>query len=122
MDRDAITSPGEPAVGDAEPCDWCGRPGTVEQLEMWAGNDTLECRNPALCTVCSYWLGMPGGAVDAIYDAGLDEYDSVMQPFEDELRRKWREKVAHGQRRPQGPDDRSLFQSRGSFSPEQRAP
>jgi hypothetical protein len=105
------------AVGEAEPCDWCGRPGLVEQFEMWTGDRVLECRNPSLCDVCSYWFQMPGDVIDAIHAAGLDEHDRVMQPFEAELCRKWREKVAQGTRRPQHPEDRSLIQTRAYFAP-----
>ena len=94
------------AVGSAEPCDWCGRPGTVEQWDSWNGA-TLDCRDPALCRVCSFWWHMPGEVIDAMQEAGLDDYWEVMEQFEDELRRKWRGKVARGERRPQGLSDSS---------------
>ncbi len=104
------------AVGNSEPCDWCSRPGTVEQFDIWGINEVLQCRNPALCNVCSYWFEVPGDVIDAFYDAGMHDYGEVMRPFNEELARRWRAKVAEGTRRPQQPADRPL--SSGHFSPE----
>ena len=73
---------------------------------------TLEFRNPALCEVCSYWFHMPGDVIDAIYDAGLVEYHTVMEPF---ASAKVAGEVERGRRRPQSPSDRPLIQTRFSF-------
>jgi hypothetical protein len=102
------------AVGDSEPCDWCGRPGIVEQGSWWSG-DTLECRNPSLCRVCSFWLHQPGDVIEAMYEAELEDYDEIMQPFEQALLRRWREKVAQGKRRPQQAGERTFITSTYSW-------
>lgn len=57
-----------------------------------------------MCDVCEFLRNLPGDVEDAIYEAGL-EYDAVQLALEAELERKWREKVACGQRAPQGADE-----------------
>lgn len=90
-------------VSEQEPCDWCGRPGRVRQHSYWR-SDVLVCRNPSLCDVCEFLWNLPGDVEDAIYDSGLD-YDAVQLALEAELERKWSEKVASGERAPQGADE-----------------
>ncbi len=90
-------------ITEQEPCDWCGRPGTVRQHDYWRG-DVLMCRNPSLCDVCEFLRNLPGDVEDAIYDSGLD-YNAVQLVLEAELERKWREKVAIGTLAPQGADE-----------------
>jgi hypothetical protein len=74
------------AVGDAEPCDWCGRPGQVEAFAWWQGN-TLLGRNPSLCSVCSFWFNVSGGCHGRDQRRGND-LDEVMTPFEAALQGK----------------------------------
>ena len=85
------------AVGRLEPCDWCGRPGSVRLYHIYE-DDRLVCRNPALCDVCFTVWNAPGEVLDAFEEYGID-FDSVVgEPMEKEFRRRWREKVASGLR------------------------
>ena len=68
----------------------------------------MECRNPSLCTVCSFWFHQPAEVVD-VMDEYEPTYDEVMERFEAELVRKWHEKVEAGVRQPQAPSDGSLM-------------
>ena len=92
-------------VGVSEPCDWCGREGTVRQWDCWYG-DRLACRNPALCDVCEMFWNLPGDVLDAMDEAGVD-YERQLENFEAELERKWDEKVRAGTREPQHEGERS---------------
>lgn len=111
-----IETPTWEVIGDPEPCDWCGRPGEIERCEWWQG-ETLVGRNPAMREVCSFWFHQPGDVIDAMHDAGVADYDTVMEPFERELCRAWAKKVLLGTRRPQEPADRSLMTSSFSVRP-----
>ena len=84
-------------------------------MDFWSGNDTLECRNPALCEVCSTWWNLSGDEIDALYEASGLEWDKVMEPFEEELLRKWRAKVANSARVPQRPDETNDMMTTTSF-------
>ena len=74
-------------------------------MDVWSG-DTLECRNPTLCAVCSTWFHLSGEEMEAIFDVSGLELWVVMQPFLPELMRKWREKLANGTREPQRPGEK----------------
>jgi hypothetical protein len=68
------------AVGDVEPCDWCGHAGRVIEYSAWR-DDVLVFRDPALCAVWSMLLLAPGEVVEAFDDAGLN-YDRTMEAFD----------------------------------------
>lgn len=88
-----------PDVGQPEPCDWCGRPGTIRQHLYWRDGEVV-CRNPSVCDVCEFFRSLPSDVVDAIYDCGLDYHGQFELAFERELEAKWRQKVACGEREP----------------------
>lgn len=83
-------------IGQVEPCDWCGRPGTIRRHTYWRDGE-LVCRAPSLCDVCEFPRSLPGEVLDAIYKWGLD-YDAVEATLQLELEAKWREKVERGER------------------------
>ena len=83
-----------------EPCDWCGRSGTVRQHDYYGEDGRLQCRNPSLCNVCEVFWNIPGDVEDAFYDAGVDVDELVTDPMKAALFRKWRDKVERGLRRP----------------------
>jgi hypothetical protein len=82
-------------------------------MDVWSG-ETLECRNPALCTVCSTWWHLSGDEMEAIFDVSGLEMWVVMRPFVPELMRKWREKLANGTREPQRPGEKGWIVSESS--------
>ena len=90
-------------IGQVEPCDWCGRPGTIRRHTYWREGE-LVCRDPSLCDVCEFPRSLPGEVLGAIYECGLD-YDAVEAALELELEAKWREKVARGERTPLANDE-----------------
>ena len=47
-------------------CMWCGRPGTIEQLDLWIGH-RLESCTIVLCPSCSYLLSTSGDVIDAMF-------------------------------------------------------
>ena len=96
-------------VETAEPCDWCGRPGRVVQLDVWE-EDTLVCRNPALCPVCELIPEVEAGDAYEAYFHQLPGVDDALKAFQAELSAKWLDKVRSGQRAPQAPDERSGVQ------------
>lgn len=93
-----VDEPWMEKVGEEEPCDWCGRPGTVRQHDYYELGGVLLCRNPSLCDVCVVLWQIPGDVGDAFLEAGVDVPETVEGPLEAELFRKWREKVELGLR------------------------
>jgi hypothetical protein len=85
-------------VGEAEPCDWCGRSGTVRQHDYYE-DGTLVCRNPSLCDVCGVLFDASGEVADAFYAMGIDFVGQVEDPMEEVFAAKWRDKVAAGLRK-----------------------
>lgn len=83
-------------VGEEDPCDWCGRPGTVRQHDYYELGGVLLCRNPSLCDVYVVLWQIPGDVGDAFLEAGVDVPETVEGPLEAALFRKWREKVELG--------------------------
>jgi hypothetical protein len=109
--RPAVVKSDDPSwdrVGELEPCDWCGRPGVVEQGTIWRGA-TLVCRNPSLCDVCAFWYHLDSDVIDAITEVTGWDYDEVMAPFEKVFIDRWQERVREGRRRPQAPGDHSVI-------------
>ena len=101
-----MPDPHDEAVGATEPCDWCGRPGTVFQHDFWEG-DTLVARNPSLCGVCMLiWESDTGAVSDLLAERSIDTGDRITALLL-EFKRRWREKVEAGHRQPQQPNERS---------------
>src|SRR5947209_5022981 len=92
-------------LGESEPCDWCGRPGSVRAHAFWGEDGKLGYRNPSLCNVCFVFFDISGDVGDAFYEAGVDVYADVEEPMNIVLCEKWREKVADGRRMPPGPEE-----------------
>ncbi len=86
-------------VGEPEPCDWCGRAGTVRQHEFYR-EDVLVCRNPSLCDACFVFFDVDGDVIDIFYEKGVDFDALVETPMEEAFVAAWRVKVAAGQRLP----------------------
>lgn len=91
--------PGQEAVGQAEACDWCGRPGRVRQHDFYE-DGRLVCRNPALCEVCFTIWDAPAEVIDAFAETGVDFVGIVEAQMEAEFAVRWREKVGSGARLP----------------------
>jgi hypothetical protein len=96
----AMDDPSMEKVGEAEPCDWCGRDGIVRQHAYYE-DGLLQCRNPSLCGVCFTLWDASGDVVDAFYEAGVDLNAVVEAPMEAALFKNWREKVELGLRQPE---------------------
>ena len=94
----ASEEPWQEAAGESEPCDWCGRPGSVRQHDFYE-EGRLVCRNPALCEVCFTVWDAAGEVIAAFAEMGVDYVDTVQAPMEAEFAIRWRDKVASGTRR-----------------------
>lgn len=93
-------------MGSPEPCDWCGRLGSVIQFDSWQENGTLLYRDPTLCPVCELLTDADTGDVGDAYYQLVADLDLRLANFEAGLAARWQEKVRTGQRQPQRADER----------------